>query len=84
MKNYLGFHWVLDGAGWVVSDTLEEAKKVWCLGMSVFEINADDKQEFVDYARKMKSNRLVIDKLKERNCPLVYQEGEIPETYMAN
>lgn len=75
MNKYITFLWVLEGAGWKVSDTLEEAKNEWCFGMMVFETTKDDAESFMNYAKEIESNRLVLEKIKEKYDP-VYQDGE--------
>jgi len=45
MKKYMTFGWVLEGGGWIVSDTLEEAKGLWSFGKIVFEIDSEDAEE---------------------------------------
>lgn len=78
MKKYMTFGWVLEGGGWIVTDTLEDAKKEWSFGKIVFEVNAEDAEELMAYGKEVKSNRLTLAKLKEK-YPIVFQENEPPE-----
>jgi len=78
MKKYMTFGWVIEGGGWFVDNTLEDAKKQWCFGRIVFEIDAEYEEELNDYGREVKSNRLMLQKIKEK-FPIVYQEGEPPD-----
>ena len=80
-KKYMMFGWVIDGSGWLIKDTLDEAKNEWCFGRMIFEIDEDKVEELNKYGQKVKSHRLIIEKLKE-NYPLVYQEGEPPEYFV--
>lgn len=76
-KRYMAFLWALEGGGFDVYDSCEEAKREWCFGRMVFEINAADEEELIDYGHKVKSNKLMIERVKE-NYPLVYQDGGEP------
>lgn len=82
MKKYMSFCWVIDGNGWYVSDTLEEAKDIWCFGTKVFEVNAEDIDKLNAYGHEVKSNRLMLKKLTDENCPLVYSKGEPPSYFV--
>jgi hypothetical protein len=81
MKKYMIFGWVIDGTGWYVKETLEEAKNVWCFGIKVFEINAEDKKDLFKYGREVQSNRLLLERL-QRDYPLVFQNGEPPAMFI--
>lgn len=83
MKKYMSFAWVIDGTGWFVYETLEEAKKEWCLGMIVFEINAEDETALHVYGTAVASNRLMLEKLKQ-SYPLVYQNGKPLPHFVSN
>ena len=72
------FGWVLEGGGWLVRDTLEEVKDLWSFGKIVFEIDSEDEESLMNYSKEVKSNRLTLEKLKEKYS-IVYQENEPPE-----
>lgn len=70
------FGWVLEGGGWVITDTIEKAKNEWSFGKMIFEIDAEDEDELMNYAKEVKSNRLILEKIKKKECCLIYQEGK--------
>ena len=82
MKKYYGFYWVIDGSGWRISDTLEEAKDIFCFGMRIFEINAEDEQELKDYFNKVRSNKTMLNKMTTDGYPLIHSEGEIYDWHL--
>jgi hypothetical protein len=83
MKKYMSFCWVADGNGWYISNTLEEAKEIWCFGTKVFEIDDDNIDNLNTYGAEVKSNRLLLKKLTDDNYPLVYSKGEPPNYFVS-
>lgn len=47
----------------------------------IFEVDEEKIEELNTYGQEVKSNRLMIEKLKD-NYPLVYQEGAPPEHFI--
>ena len=76
MKKYLMFKWVLEGGGWLFCNTLDETKNDFYFGCMIWEIPVEDEEILNQYGQNIQSNRLMIQHMKDKNYPLVSQDGE--------